>query len=77
MPSLPKADRFWQYARKAPFYEVILFKMIESAIEREKEIKKYKRKARKYRILQSLTFGTVKSFRRRENLYLKRIKQLK
>ena len=77
------ADKFWQYARKTPFYEVMLLKaLLKMASAKgikeniDQEIIRCKRKVRQYRILQALTFGTVKSFQRGKRRYRDKIKQL-
>ena len=82
-PNLAYADKFWQYAKKTPFYEQILLKMLlnkppvkEIKENHDLEIKRCKRKVKQYRILQTLTLGLVKSFPRRKSHYRNRIKQL-
>ena len=85
-PNRPNANKFWPYARKTPFYETILLNMLFHKIAKDgicgtegahaQEIKKYKSKVKKYQILQTLTFGMIKSFRRRRKYYQDKIKQL-
>jgi len=72
------ADKFWQYARKTPFYETVLFRdLFRGAMKVNQEIENYERKAKKYRILKVLTFDVIKLFSRRENLYRDKIRRLK
>jgi lipopolysaccharide biosynthesis glycosyltransferase len=74
-PALPNADKFWQYARKTPFYETILFAPAVKE-KRDKEIAYYKKKIKRYRLLNSLFFGIIKSFRKRRNHYRNKLKTL-
>ena len=67
-PLRPNTHLFWQYARKTPFYEIILHGKTMTR-KHEKKLKKINRKIKIYKVLQSLTFGAVKSFRRKENRY--------
>ena len=69
------ADKFWQYARRTPFYELILLRK-ETKKMREREVARCKRKARQYEILNLLTLESIKSFRRRRSRYRSRIKLL-
>ncbi|MDR1580298.1 MAG: glycosyltransferase family 8 protein [Synergistaceae bacterium] len=73
--SRPNAHYFWKFARKTPFYEIIV-KAEQLSAEKERKIKKLTRKARKYKVLQVLTVGLVKSFRLRKNKYRNEIKQV-
>ena len=67
-PMRPNAHQFWQYARKTPFYEIILRgKAITQKYK--KKLKKINRKIMKYKILRLLTFDTVDFFGRKENKY--------
>jgi lipopolysaccharide biosynthesis glycosyltransferase len=79
-PGRPNAHYFWKFARKTPFYEIILYEIIMVTVklsdEKERKVKKLKKKARKYKILQVLTLGLVKSFRLRKNRYRDEIKQI-
>jgi lipopolysaccharide biosynthesis glycosyltransferase len=73
--SRPNAHYFWEFARKTPFYEIIM-KAEQLSAERERKIKKLKMKARKYKILQVLTLGLVRSFRLRKDRYRNEIRQI-
>jgi lipopolysaccharide biosynthesis glycosyltransferase len=75
-PNLLYADKFWQYARRTPYYETMLLNVLLKGENRDQEIKRCKRKVKQYRILQALTFGAVRSFRRRKKHYRDKIRQL-
>jgi len=74
-PKLPNAHFFWQYARKTPFYEIILAG--EGLPHKEKKrLKRAKWKMKKYNILQILTFGAIKSFRRKKKRYRDEVERI-
>lgn len=61
-PEEEYSEIWWQYARKSPFYEIILKRLIEQIanVDLVKETFKYKTylsKYRKYKILSKITFG--------------------
>jgi lipopolysaccharide biosynthesis glycosyltransferase len=81
--SSPNANYFWQYARKTPFYEKLLMEFIEKnnrngeiRADNSNQIKNYKAKAEKYKLLQGVTFGVITAFTRRKNEYRKKIEAL-
>ena len=73
---LPYSHYFWQYARKTPFYEIIFRDAMQSTGHDDKNLKKLKFKVWKYKILQCLTFGVIKSFQRKKSHYRNKIKEI-
>lgn len=75
-PYRENAHNFWEIARRTPFYEILLCNFVNGAITHRmnngvnigprKNIHKIKRKIAKYKFLQFITFGTVKSFKQRK-----------
>ncbi len=75
-PYRENAHYFWEIARRTPFYEILLCNFVNGAITYRmnngvnigprKNIHKIKRKIAKYKFLQFITFGTVKSFKQRK-----------
>jgi lipopolysaccharide biosynthesis glycosyltransferase len=77
---IPFADIWWRHARKTPFYESCLQNLCHciAAFEIQSrapgpiqhiDITRFRRKILKYKILQFLTLGTVREFRKRKNDY--------
>jgi hypothetical protein len=56
--------------------EFWIAKQLQLSVEKERKIKKLKKKVNKYKILQTLTLGLVKSFRIRKDRYRNEIKQV-
>jgi len=79
-PCLTNAHLFWQYARKTPFYEIILEILRKNKTEEEgkykKRLKIAKFRIKKYNILRVLTLGAVKSFKRKKKKYRDEINQI-
>ncbi len=72
-PQNDYAEYFWKYARQTPYYEKILAKAMASIAAtgyynkpNKSKIRRIKRKIKKYKILQALTLGMVKSFKKRK-----------
>lgn len=76
-PDRPNAEKFWRYARKTPFYEMMLAELKNPPpaaaglfLDNRSGLReKLRRKVRKYKILQFLTFGLVKTFKSRKAKY--------
>ena len=70
-------DEFWKYARRTPFYEILLLTMVRNVtMSPYQEITRLQRKIWKYKILQFLSLGLVKSFHKRKAEYRMRLKAL-
>lgn len=73
-PWRDNAHYFWEFARKTPFYEIMLHKLMHGTVEWRMNAnsgagmskRKIKRKIAKYKILQTITFGGIKSFKQRK-----------
>ena len=66
-PDLPNASIWWQYARKSPFYEEILFRNIKNTPSATKELlsgvynyRKNMFKYYRYKVLSKITFGKTR-----------------
>ena len=77
-PWRDNAEVFWVYARKTPVYEKLLSKIIfnvclflqKNEYKPSEDIKrKYNRKIKKYKLLNTFTFGAIRYFRRKKQFY--------
>jgi len=74
-PDKEFADLWWQYARKTPFYETILQRLINYASNKNISLvanyARNKRNYRKYRFLANFAFGETKKRYLKKKLYFK------
>jgi len=81
-PWRENAHYFWKYARQTMFYEKLLMDITQTMpvynrpSNVENEIRRIKRKIRKYKTLQGLTIGLVKTVRKRKAQYRQRLWEL-
>ncbi len=84
-PDTPLAEYWWEYARRSPFYEEIVYINASGKIWHLKSIlrevlkeKKYKRKYLKYKILSKITFGKKrKKYKEKRREMKARLKEIK